>query len=124
MSVIRRIRRERVMRLAIAGSAAALLGACKDSGLPGKNLPQTQARTMEYRYAVYQALPESEALYQVDGRRWQVTGGVESMPENMLQQVGAAGGVTLHALSWDKAPYDRLYTARPDGKLAVVVPLD
>ena len=67
---------------------------------------------------------ESEALYQVDGRRWQLTGGVETVPENMLQQVGAAGGVSLQALAWDKAPYDRLYTARQDGRLAVVLPID
>ena len=124
MSVFSHTRRRGVMRLAVLGSAAALLGACKDSGLPGKNLPEAQARTMEFRYAVYQPLPESEALYQVDGRRWQLTGGVETVPENMLQQVGAAGGVSLQALAWDKAPYDRLYTARQDGRLAVVLPID
>ena len=114
----------RIVRLAILGSAVALLGACRDSGLPGKNLPQAEARSREFRYAVYQPLAESEALYQVDGRRWQVTGAVETVPDDMLRQVGGAGGLSLQALSWDTAPYDRLYTARPDGKLAVVVPID
>ena len=123
MSVFSDHRSARIARLAVLGSVI-LMGACRDSGLPGKNLPHAQAQAAEWRYPVYQAIEESETLYQVDGRRWQRTGGMESIPQDMLQQVGEGAGVTLHALKWDKAPFDRLYTARLDGKLAVVVPID
>ena len=123
MSEFSGYRSNRIARLAALGSII-LMGACKDSGLPGKNLPHAQAQVSEWRYPVYQAIAESETLYQVDGRRWQLTGAMETVPRDMLQQVGEGGGLTLHALKWDKAPFDRLYTARPDGKLAVVVPID
>ena len=73
MSVSRPTRYTMILRLTALGLAVVFAG-CRDSGLPGKNLPHAQARTTEWRYPAYEADPASEALYQLFGRRWHVSG--------------------------------------------------
>jgi hypothetical protein len=105
-----------------AGGAAALLGttaillaltACRDSGLPGKNLPLDEARTKPFRYSVYDANADLPAA-QVDGRTWRAAGPAESIPAGLLVPVEAGGGREMFALATDSPPRARLYMKTGD----------
>jgi len=104
--------------------AAALTLACRDVGLPDKNLPLDQAEHRTYGYPVYQAFPDSVPVLQVAGHRWQVTAPIETIEGRLLTSVGNASGTPVYALSWDKEPYDRLYTPVGENRWRVIERID
>lgn len=109
---------------AIALSAALVLAGCKDSGLPGKNLPHEEAKHVAFRYPVYENSAASADLIEVAGRKWQVTHEMLRVPSSMLVPVEATGDVSVFALETDGAPYDRLYTTGTNGHYSVVAQAD
>jgi len=100
---------------AMAGATALLLAltACRDSGLPGKNLPLEEARTKPFRYSVYDATADLPAA-EVDGRTWRAAGPAESIPASLLTPVEAGAGHEMFALTTDPPPRARLYMKTGD----------
>jgi hypothetical protein len=86
------------------------LSACRDNGLPDRNLPLDDARNRQYSYPGYQPAAES-APVAVAGRAY--IGGAPSVriPARLLTPVGDAQGTMLYAVSGAKAPYARLYAS-------------
>lgn len=102
--------------MAAALTAAALsvvLAGCKDSGLPGKNLPLDQARTKPFRYSTYDAQADPPPA-RVDGRTWRAAGPAEPIPAGLLVPVDAGAGVPMFSLTTDPAPHSRLYLKTGD----------
>lgn len=87
---------------------AAGLSACKDNGLPDRNLPLEEAQTREYGYSVYQQSAEIPAVA-MGGRHWLRSETVESIARHVLEPVGSAEGTQLFARRGEQAPYSRLY---------------
>lgn len=107
----------------VAGSLA--LGACRDSGLPDRNLPRAEAEHRSYGYPVYQALaPALAEVWDLDGRRWQLSAHVETIAASQLRSVANANGTAMYALRWDEQPLDRLYTPVGEDRWRVVTPID
>lgn len=46
----------------------------------------------------------------VDGRLWMPSEIPPALDEENVRAVGSANGQTVYARSWDRAPYDRLFT--------------
>ena len=84
------------------------LSACRDNGLPDRNLPLEEARHREFRYEVYEAAQVNPPLA-MGGRHWIRSLPVETVPSRLLVQVGTAEGTRLFALRGEEAPYSRLY---------------
>jgi hypothetical protein len=100
-------------RAALVTMALVGLSACKDSGLPDRNLPIQEARQREYGYPVYERAPDATAVAAA-GRNWIRSAAVESIPAGLLVPVEGAD-VQLYAVRGATAPYDRLYApAGPD----------
>jgi hypothetical protein len=96
-----------------AATLVLVLAGCRDSGLPGENLPLEEARTKPFRYSTYDAhadLPSAE----VDGRTWRAAGPAEPIPAVLLAPVEAGAGKEMFALTTDPAPYTRLYLKTGD----------
>jgi hypothetical protein len=108
----RRINRR--LALGVTCVLALATGACRDMGLRG-NVPLAEAETRTFRYSVYAATePGAEAeLVAVGGATWMAAGTAESLPDRLFTPVPDAPQV--HALTWDRPPYDRLYVRRDDG---------
>lgn len=106
--------------LVAIGGATLLLGACKDSGLPGKNTPLAAQENSEWRYPVYEKTPAEKKVMELAGHTWQITGATEAVPANLLHAVGTVNGTQLFSLKWDEAPYDHLYAAPVNGRYSVV----
>ncbi len=106
--------------LAVAGL---LMGACKDSGLPGKNVPLAQAEQAEWRYAAYEKTAAASKVLSLGDQSFQFTGATEHVPERMLKSVATVEGAAMYSLKSDEAPYDRLFTAAQGGGYSVVMPL-
>lgn len=118
---IAEFRPARFRRAAQAGGLALLLLAgCKDSGLPHRNTPADQARTLGWRYTLYeQADPLSDraaAIFNTGGERWITSGAQETIPATLLRPVATTQGIPLYALVWDQPPYTRLYVAGQSGR--------
>jgi hypothetical protein len=107
-------------RVKLVAAAIAVLAAagCKDSGLPDRNLPLEEARHRQWSYPLYDMVvaPGLPLLVNVDETMWALQAapafyslGAPSVPEHMLRAATAGGPVALRALSWDDAPFDRLY---------------
>jgi hypothetical protein len=96
-----------------------LLAACKDSGLPGRNTPSSQAALQQSRYPVYEAGAATGGAgaggFVLGGQTWVRAGTRETIPLRLLKPVGNAQGAEIYALSWDGAPYTRLYMRAEDG---------
>lgn len=95
-----------------------LAAGCKDSGLPGKNLPlAAAARNQTWGYPTYEPSPArvvgGERIVTASDRKWLVMEPTERIPADRLREVATVGGTGIYALSWDVAPYDRLYA--PEG---------
>lgn len=84
------------------------LSACRDNGLPDRNLPLEEAQTREYGYQVYQPSAATPAIA-MGGRHWLRSETVESIAGHVLEPVGTAEGTQLFAPRGDQAPYSRLY---------------
>jgi hypothetical protein len=93
------------------------LSACRDVGLPDRNLPLAEAQNRESSYPVYEPSASRPALA-VGGRHWIRSPLAETVPAHMLVPIGTAGGTALYALRGAEAPYSRLYSPVSDGRWA------
>jgi hypothetical protein len=100
--------RGRVRLPLLALACAAGLAACRDSGLPDRNLPYDEARTRQYGFTAYQPTA-GNAPVALAGRHWIRSLPVETIPDRLLEPVGMADGTQLHAVRGSRAPYSRLY---------------
>jgi hypothetical protein len=94
------------------------LGACRDSGLPDRNLPISEAENRPFRYAVYDAAAPAvaaQSVIQADSARWMIAGGAEPIRAALMTPVAAEGGAQVFAPAWERAPYDRLWIQVGDG---------
>jgi hypothetical protein len=98
--------------LFVAVACAVALTACRDSGLPDRNLPLRDAMHREHRYPAYQPTADN-APVAAAGRHWIGSLPVETIPQRMLVPVAGGEGAQLYALRDQQAPYSRLY--RPVG---------
>jgi hypothetical protein len=94
-------------RLGVAALVVLGLGACRDSGLPDRNLPLDEARFREFRYPAYQPLAQS-APVAAAGRVWIGAASVETVPQRLLTPVATVEGVVLYGLRNQVNP-GRLY---------------
>ncbi|MGH7447964.1 MAG: hypothetical protein ACREK1_01725 [Longimicrobiales bacterium] len=93
----------------VAIACAVTLSACRDNGLPDRNLPLAEAQQREFRYPVYQPSQNNPALA-MGGRHWIRSLPVETVPARMLVHVGTVEGTQLFARRGEEAPYTRLYS--------------
>jgi hypothetical protein len=106
-------------------AATAALSACRDSGLPDRNLPLAAAEQRTFGYPTYQPMGQAlTEVWELDGRRWQLSGHIEAIPQGQLRSVANANGTSMYALQWDEAPVDQLYTPVGEGRWRVVLPID
>jgi hypothetical protein len=84
------------------------LPACRDSGLPDRNLPLQEARHRQYSYPAYQPLANNVPVAAA-GRHWIRSAAVEQIPANKLVPVATVDGMQLYAVRGTAAPYSRLY---------------
>jgi hypothetical protein len=96
-------------RLLLLAIAAVLgLSACRDSGLPDRNIPLPEARHRQYSFVAYQPAANNPPVAMA-GRHWIRSLPVETIPAARLVPVGSAEGTQLYALRGARAPYSRLY---------------
>ncbi|MEX0892280.1 MAG: hypothetical protein WEB88_08925 [Gemmatimonadota bacterium] len=103
--------------LATAVAVLALAG-CKDSGLPGMNLPLQVAEHKPTPYPLY-AYPQGQLQLdaaEVAGRDWLLVRVEERIPDAMLVAVGGVNGAQHYVLAWDMEPYDRVYEQVAPGR--------
>ncbi len=105
--------------LALIGTVA-VLGACSERGLPGKNRPLAAAANATYGYPNYEATPAAAKVITFDNRVWQVTGETRNVPRHLVRSVTSVDGAELFALNSDAAPYGTLYSPSPTGAMSVV----
>lgn len=111
-------------RLWVAVLAATVgLAACKDSGLPDRNLPIDDARHREFRYPAYQPTADNQPVAHA-GRHWIRSLPVESIPSSLLEPVGGEGGMQLYAVRGSRPPYSRLYTPVGEDRWAPLLRLN
>lgn len=99
-------------------TAVLLFGGCRDSGLPDRNLPLTEAENRPFRYAVYDAAAPAvatQSVIQADSAQWMIAGGAQPIRPGLLARVAADGGAQVFAPTWESAPYDRLWVRVSDG---------
>jgi hypothetical protein len=120
MSGSRRHNLRTVTRFCALLGTVAILGACNERGLPGKNKPLADAANMTYGYPAYETMPASAKVITFDNHEWQVTGETHHVPANLLRSVTSVDGAELFALNSDAAPYGKLYSANPSGSYSVV----
>jgi hypothetical protein len=92
----------------LALACVAALTACRDSGLPDKNLPLQEARHRQFSYPAYQPLANN-APVAAAGRHWLRSAAVETIPVAKLVPVASADGIQLYAVRGARTPYSRLY---------------
>lgn len=112
----------------VAMVSLVVLSGCQELGLPGRNTPEAEAAAREWRYDVYDVAGPADALPEVvlsgspaaaagaatdrsEPTRWLASAEETHIPASLLRPVANASGIMLYALSWDQAPYDRLYAA-------------
>lgn len=105
--------RGRLGMLALA--CVAVLTACKDSGLPDRNLPFQEARNRQFAYPAYQPLANA-APVAAAGRHWLPSAAVEQIPSNVLVPVATVDGRQLYAVRGAQAPFSRLYAPAGPGR--------
>lgn len=111
----------RVWLVAIA--CAAGLSACRDNGLPDRNLPLEEAQNRAYGYPVYQPSTATAAVA-MGGRHWIRSQTVETIARHVLQPVGVAEGTQLFAVRGEQAPYSRLYSPVAQDRWALYLRLN
>jgi hypothetical protein len=115
------LRRGRLVMLAAA--SVLVLGACRDSGLPDRNLPLPEARHRQYSFVAYQPVADN-APVALAGRHWMRSLPVETIPGARLEPVGAVGATQLYAMRGARAPYSRLYAPVAEDRWAPYLPLN
>lgn len=88
------------------------LAGCQDAGLEG-NVPLEEAMNRppsDLVAAVHAPAPTADGQLVVDGRLWVPTGTPLDLDAAGLRAVGSASGRTVHARTWDRPPYDALFT--------------
>jgi hypothetical protein len=111
-------------RVALAAVAVVLgLAACKDSGLPDRNLPIEEARQRQYGYPAYTPAADP-APVAAAGRNWVRSAALESIPAHLLVPVSGAEGTQLYAVRGTRAPYSRLYGPAEGGMWAPYLRID
>jgi hypothetical protein len=111
-------------RLGMLALAAVVgLTACRDSGLPDRNLPFQEARNRQFAYPAYQPLANN-APVAAAGRHWIRSAAVEQIPAGKLVPVATADGVQLYAVRGARAPYSRLYAPVGQDRWAPFLPLN
>jgi len=101
----------RAGRLGVVVVASVLgLAACRDNGLPDKNLPVQEARARENRYPVYEAAAESTPVA-IAGRAYIGSAPLARIPGRLMTPIGEAAGTQLYARRGEQAPYARLYAS-------------
>jgi len=98
------VKRRQIM---LAISAILVFAACRDSGLPGKNLPLEEARSRVFPYSTYDAA-SNVAPVKIQDRTWMVAGPPISIDARLLRAVAGADR-EVFALATDSEPYTRLY---------------
>lgn len=122
------MRRSSATSTLILAAAMALAG-CNDIPFYGRNTPVEEARvTPPLQVATVSAEPgvsAGEPLpdIRVGGQSWVASGELYELPDAILVPAGSVGGRVFYALSWDAAPYDRLFVVRPDRRWQVYRPL-
>ena len=99
---------ERFRVVALVALCVLGLGACRDSGLPGKNLPLQEARMKEFRYPAYQATADQTPVG-VAGRHYIGSLPIENIPDRLMVQIADAEGGMFYTMRGRTAPYSRLY---------------
>ncbi len=118
----------RTLRLGLAAAVLAL-GGCKDLGVRGAaNTPVAIARTRPVQFWAYQAVtPQTRKAYEgrtgdlftLGAQRFIVQFPDFAGPTSVLAPVGAAGGASVLAPRWARAPYERVYVAGGADRLQV-----
>ncbi len=104
-------------RAAAIALLSLVLPACGNLGLDGAP-PLNEAEhapppALEAAVHARMANPDDQVV--VDGRLWVPWGLPETIDAGQLRSVGSARGRTIYARSWDRSPYDQLFT-RTDGE--------
>lgn len=92
------------------------LAGCQDAGLEG-NVPLEEAMNRppsDLVAAVHAPAGTEDGQLVVDGRLWVPSGTPRSLDAAGLRAVGSASGRTVHARTWDRPPYDALFTPAAD----------
>ena len=127
-------------RISLLATTAAIVGlaACKDSGLPDRNLPFDEAAHRAPDALVQAVHPETRPDAGTDAHGGMSTATrpiaigeqtfvAAGQPSNMdaaaLTRVGGVGGMSFFAATGDDAPYDRLYMAHGDQGYITYMPL-
>lgn len=98
--------------------------ACRDNGLPDRNLPIAEARHRQYGYPAYEATP-GDAPVAAGGRHYMPSLPIETIPAGVLVPVaGAAGDVPLFVVRGAEAPYSRVYAQAGEGQWRPYLPLN
>lgn len=92
----------------LVAAGAMSLAACRDNGLPDRNLPLQDARHRTYGYPTYEPVA-GNAPVDVGGRHWMASLPVQTIPARLLVPVGGSDVVPLYALRGEQAPYSTLY---------------
>jgi len=115
------IARRRVPRyLALVALSMGGLAACRDVGLPDRNLPLDQAEQRTYGYPVYQPFAGTVPVLELANQRWQATAPIVTIQSRLLQSVATADGTPVYALAWDRQPYDQLYAPVGENRWRVI----
>lgn len=88
--------------------------ACRDSGLPGMNLPLEEAQAKPPPYVLYDAAGNVAPVRFAD-RDWRTAGPVERINEQLLVRVTVDAGRDVFALATDPEPHSRLYVRSAQG---------
>ena len=91
------------------------MAGCQDMGLE-YNLPLEEATDrppMALVAAVMAPAATADRQLIVDGTLWVPSGLPLALDQQEVQPVGSSGGETVYARSWDRPPYDELFTRLP-----------
>ncbi|MFP4623762.1 MAG: hypothetical protein ACLFRX_06235 [Gemmatimonadota bacterium] len=103
------------MKRTVVLLGALALAACQDLGLE-ENVSLADAKQAplpELLAAVMEPVAESPRII-VDGKLWVPDDRPRALREEELRTVGSADGRTVYAPTWDRPPYDRLFTRVED----------
>lgn len=99
-------------------SSAFLLAGCSNMGLDEGPIPLEEAMhapPTELVVAVHSVPADADAEIVMDGRLWVPWGLPSERDRATLRPVGSTHGVTVFAYSWDRSPFDAVFTPGDDG---------
>lgn len=104
--------------IGLLGLVAVVVG-CENLGLDyaGPAEDARQQPPTDLVAAVIQPVPADDRQdLIVDGRLWVPAGRPLPLDEQDLRPIGSASGQTIHARTWDRPPYDELFTPIADDR--------